>query len=210
MNGEDRRREIETAAARLFAENGFRGATVKEIANLAGVSEASLYQYFHTKADLYAAVLENAARNFYCGEWLDELREYAARDNDENLFRHVAAKISGGCRQNADFLRLLLYSALEGHAGAKQFCEFRANSVFEFLCEYIERRQREKAFQPCDAGAVAGNFIGAQVRRAVVGMLPGNLFAQTGEKAEITDYAQLTLDELRDGAVSRREYTGIF
>ena len=40
----------------LFARKGFAGATTKEIAELAGVSEALLYRHFPTKVALYEAI----------------------------------------------------------------------------------------------------------------------------------------------------------
>ena len=51
-----------TAATRVLATDGVDGATTWRIAEVAGVSEGSLYQYFPTKAALLAAVLERQAK----------------------------------------------------------------------------------------------------------------------------------------------------
>lgn len=51
-----------TAAARVLAVEGVVGATTARIAEVAGISEGSLYQYFPTKAALLAALLERQAR----------------------------------------------------------------------------------------------------------------------------------------------------
>jgi len=40
------------AALHLFAERGFHGTTVPEIAELAGVGAGTIYRYFHGKEDL--------------------------------------------------------------------------------------------------------------------------------------------------------------
>ena len=49
---------IETAAARLFAEHGYDGTRLDDIAAAAGVSKPILYRHFASKTDLYVALLE--------------------------------------------------------------------------------------------------------------------------------------------------------
>jgi TetR/AcrR family transcriptional regulator len=55
--GEETRRRILTGAAEVFAERGFAGAGVDEIARRAGVNKAMLYYHVGDKAELYSAVL---------------------------------------------------------------------------------------------------------------------------------------------------------
>src|SRR4051794_25202759 len=58
----DRRREILDAAFAEFAAKGFRGTTIKSIAEAAGVrSPALLYFYFESKEALFQAVFEEHA-----------------------------------------------------------------------------------------------------------------------------------------------------
>lgn len=61
MAGEERRLQIVRVAVSLFSQRGFRGTTTKEIANLAGVSEAMVFRHFATKEELYAAILDHKA-----------------------------------------------------------------------------------------------------------------------------------------------------
>ena len=62
------RQVILAAAASAFTERGYRGATVQDIAARAGYTAASLYTYFRSKAEIFAAlvetVLEDTARVF--------------------------------------------------------------------------------------------------------------------------------------------------
>lgn len=51
-----RRRDILRAAAEVLERDGYGGFQVRAVAKLAGVSSASLYSYFDTKEDLFAAV----------------------------------------------------------------------------------------------------------------------------------------------------------
>ncbi len=51
------RERILDSAALIFAESGFGGARIKDIAGRAGVTGAMVHYYFSTKNDLHAAVL---------------------------------------------------------------------------------------------------------------------------------------------------------
>lgn len=56
---EDRPAEITEAAMAAFAENGYSGTKVDDVANRAGVSKGLLYLYFKTKEDLFKAVIRS-------------------------------------------------------------------------------------------------------------------------------------------------------
>lgn len=56
------RQKILEAATRKFAEHGFLGARVDDIAASAGVNKRLLYHYVGAKAELFAAVLQQQAR----------------------------------------------------------------------------------------------------------------------------------------------------
>ena len=56
---EDRPQEITAAAFEVFAEKGYSGARVEEVAKRAGVSKGLLYLYFETKEELFKAVVKH-------------------------------------------------------------------------------------------------------------------------------------------------------
>lgn len=60
MTADERKRAILRAAAPIMAQAGLRGASVREIAEAAGVSEALLYKHFPSKQALYAEALAEA------------------------------------------------------------------------------------------------------------------------------------------------------
>jgi AcrR family transcriptional regulator len=53
-----RREVIAGAAAVLFAERGYRGASIEEIARASGVTPPVVYEHFDSKRDLYRHLLE--------------------------------------------------------------------------------------------------------------------------------------------------------
>ena len=56
-SGEETRRRIIVATMRCVAEVGYSQATIREIARLADVTSASLYNYFPTKSELMKATI---------------------------------------------------------------------------------------------------------------------------------------------------------
>lgn len=58
MTAEGRRELIERAATELFAERGYRGASMDAIARAAGVTVPVLYDHFASKLDLHRRLLE--------------------------------------------------------------------------------------------------------------------------------------------------------
>jgi len=70
-----RRELIETAATEVFAERGYRGASIDEIARRSGVSPPVVYDHFSSKEDLHRRLLERTR-----DELLEMWREYLFSD----------------------------------------------------------------------------------------------------------------------------------
>jgi len=62
MNPADRRQEILDAAVRVFANGGFRRATLNEVARSAGVTKGCVYHHFVSKEELLLALMRQKAR----------------------------------------------------------------------------------------------------------------------------------------------------
>lgn len=206
MSGGDRRQQLVQVAIRLFSRKGFRGTTTKEIALAAGVTEAIIFRHFASKDDLYAAILDFKASEVCVEEWLEEPREYAERRDDEGLFRTLASKILDHYRSDLDFMRLMLYSALEGHDLARGFREKQFTPIHDFLLDYVAMRQREGGFRPCDPGAAVRAFIGMPVYHSLVNRLLECEVLRISDEEAVEAFTTLFLDGLRSGeSVKGRE-----
>jgi TetR/AcrR family fatty acid metabolism transcriptional regulator len=60
-----RKDRIMEAALHIFAKKGFQNATITEISKEAGVSEATIYEYFGTKEDLLFAIPEKISNETF-------------------------------------------------------------------------------------------------------------------------------------------------
>ena len=63
VRAKTRKDRIMEAALRIFAEKSFQEATISEISKEAGVSEATIYEYFGTKEDLLFAIPEKISND---------------------------------------------------------------------------------------------------------------------------------------------------
>ena len=121
ISSSTRRAQILRVARSAFAVKGFRGTTTKEIAAAAGVTEALLFQHFATKQELYCSILEEKAVEHPIKPVLAALRFHARRRDDWAFFEEYARSSLARYKTDSEFLRLMLYSALEGHELALAF-----------------------------------------------------------------------------------------
>ncbi len=157
LSGDERRRLIIESAAKLFSQHGFGGTTTREIARTVGVSEATVFKHFSTKEQLYAAIIEAKAQTQQVLGVIGPLAE--ARD-DAALLRTLAAELIERTQTDPTLMRLMFFSALEGHALADLFFRRRVETMDVFLGRYIADRIAAGAFRPADPLQMAWNFIG--------------------------------------------------
>lgn len=81
--------KIFEAATEVFAQFGYRGATIEQIAGKAGMSKPNLLYYFNSKETLYQQVLYRIY-----DIWLEPLRGLDVEQNpEEELSRYIDQKI---------------------------------------------------------------------------------------------------------------------
>ena len=86
---EGNERAILAAAESVFAERGFGGATMAEIAARAGVPKPNVHYYFPTKERLYRAVIEQVLT-----AWLDAAHSFDTSDDPaEALTAYIESKM---------------------------------------------------------------------------------------------------------------------
>lgn len=112
---------ILTAALTVFSRYGYRGSTVDQIAEEAGMSKANLLYYFRRKQDIYLRVLENTL-----GEWLNPLKMLNV-DGDPagELWGYIETKLKLS-QQSPEASRLFANEILQG---APMIAPFLANDL---------------------------------------------------------------------------------
>lgn len=163
MSAEDRREQILEVAIRLFSQKGFRGTTTKEIALAAGVNEAIIFRHFATKKELYAAILDRKACSVEVQRLQAEVDGAAEARDDRRVFESIALHILESHDRDDAFMRLLLYSALEGHELSEMFYRNQITNYYRQLADYLTKRIAEGAFRRVDPITAVRAFIGMVV-----------------------------------------------
>jgi len=65
LSAVDRRAEILDAALDAFSGRGYHAASIDEIAGVAGISKALIYEHFPSKKDLHASLLERHVQEIF-------------------------------------------------------------------------------------------------------------------------------------------------
>jgi AcrR family transcriptional regulator len=157
MPASARREQILDGAMQIFAQKGFRGTTTREIAQAIGISEALMFKYFPTKEALYRAIIQkqmNGTNEIFFPT------EAARAKDDRQVFKAIASYLIGKNTDDPTFMRLILYSALEGHEFSRMFFEHYVLERTELLSQYIQTRMKENCYKKISPRLVARAFIG--------------------------------------------------
>ncbi len=168
MAAEDRRQQILDVAIRLFSQKGFRGTTTKEIALAAGVNEAIIFRHFATKGDLYTAIMDQKCSSTHIQVLEQVLQEAMSRSNDQQVFEAIAFHILEFHEHDDTAMRVLLYSALEGHELAEMVFRTQAANIFRRLAAYVKQRIADGAFRRVDPMTAVRAFFGMVVYHAQI------------------------------------------
>ncbi len=103
MTSAERREQLIDIARRLFAERGFDGASVEEIAARAEVSKPVVYEHFGGKEGLYAVVVDREVRQL-----LDMMRSALTSGHPRELLEQAALALLDYIEQSSDGFRILV------------------------------------------------------------------------------------------------------
>ena len=104
MSGKERREQLLDVGRKLFAEKGFEGTSVEEIAATAQVSKPVVYEHFGGKEGLYAVVVDREIRTL-----LDAVTASLGTDDRPRvLLENAALALLGYIETSSDGFRILV------------------------------------------------------------------------------------------------------
>ena len=103
------RDRILDVAEALFAQHGFAGTSMREIAAQAGLTAASLYNHFDGKDDLYSAVLQRGIRPL-----IDLMRRLAESEGGEVATEALIRAVMEHLARRPHLPRLIYHEAIAG------------------------------------------------------------------------------------------------
>ncbi len=160
-----RRNQILDAATKVFAEKGFHRATIKDIADVAGIAAGTIYTYFASKTDVLLGIL-------------NRLNETTEREQQFTLDgeQDVRSFFSSYSRQrisllwpNADVFRAVLPEILVNTELREQYYEQVIAPTFKIGEHYFMAQSKEGQLRQIDVPLTV---------RAIAGMILGLLTTQ--------------------------------
>ena len=103
MTAAERREQLIATARALFAERGFDGTSVEEVAARAEVSKPVVYEHFGGKEGLYAVVVDREVRRL-----LGMMREALTPGHPRTLLEQAACALLDYIEQSSDGFRILV------------------------------------------------------------------------------------------------------
>jgi AcrR family transcriptional regulator len=111
MTAAERREQLIEIARTVFAERGFDGASVEEIAARAEVSKPVVYEHFGGKEGLYAVVVDREVRRL-----LDMMRAALSEGSARLLLEQAAVALLDYIEQSSDGFRIMVRDSPLGSA----------------------------------------------------------------------------------------------
>ena len=179
----DRREQISKAAFEEFAAKGFKGATIKSIAEAAGLqSPALIYWYFPDKETLFREVLSSQV------PVLRAVADPAPMMNlpPEKVLPRLGRAYFAFEQFDVRMLQLVVGEAVRRPEVAEMFVRNGPGKVLEFLKVYLEHQIELGKLKPHDARSSARAFIGM-----LMPQLAGQLFFPALLEDGLTDEEHL-------------------
>ena len=133
----ENRQRILDAAARIYGEAGFRGATTRRIAAEAGVNEVTLFRIFGSKASLLAEAVQCCAPPVEALPMLPEEPQEPERELVAWATQHLAR-----LQRNAPLIRTML-GELEEHPDMASTVSVAPRRSHKLLRDYLGRLRRK-------------------------------------------------------------------
>jgi AcrR family transcriptional regulator len=144
-------------ATRLFAERGFAGTSLQDIAEAAGLTRPALYHYVRSKDDLLSRLVEELTES--PAEELHRISADTAVPPVQRL-RAMAHAVALNQARNPERFRLLIRSEAELPAGLAEVYDKGRRRVLREFTGIIEEGVRAGEFRPVDARVAALGIIG--------------------------------------------------
>ncbi|GGK81290.1 TetR family transcriptional regulator [Ornithinimicrobium pekingense] len=155
MTGPQRRSQLIEVGRRLFAEKGFEGTTVEEIAATAGVSKPVLYEHFGGKEGLYAVVVDREIQALL-GQMTEALTQ--EKTHARALLEAAAMALLDYIETSTDGFRILVRDSPPGQSTGSfaSLISDIASQVEHILAAEFKRRRLDPKTAPLYAQMLVG------------------------------------------------------
>lgn len=162
--------KITEAALILFAEKGYKGTSVKNIADAVGIKDASLYNHFKSKQEIFDSIVELILKHISNLSETLGMPQYDKQDaSDSDFFKKMDLEGLKDLSRNAFVFyltdpyisRFWRIAHMEQYANPQIYTMFRKifmESAISYQERLFEEMMQQGVFYSGDAKAAAINF----------------------------------------------------
>jgi AcrR family transcriptional regulator len=148
---------ILSSASSLFAQNGYKGVSTREIAEAADVNEITIYRHYPRKRDLYLAVLDaELGKISLKGDFLSSI---ATAPDTGSLLRRTFQAIESSFAHKPEIVRLLHHIALDLDSDLELLLRRHLSDLIDVIALYV------------DQWAGGGSFLAGKSKPLVLAMI---------------------------------------
>jgi AcrR family transcriptional regulator len=197
----DRTAKMVDAAAQLFARQGYHGTSTREIAQLAGISENTLFRYFAVKEDLFWAAVKSRFGELELRN--DLINSLLIPEDPRIVLPLILSQLVDTALLKPELLRLLAIAFIELRWKAEDICTRYLAPGFSALSRYFEANIANGKLRSLDPSLLAAAFASSVMVHPEIGRLLGNVPAFADRRQAIRAYTRFWLDLLvpADGEV---------
>ncbi len=151
MTAPQRRAQLIEVARGLFAERGFEGTSIEEIAQRASVSKPIVYEHFGGKEGLYAVVVDREMETL-----LEMVTASLSRNSSLHRIQSVALALLTYMEERTDGFRILMRGESTSTGGFSSLLNDAISQVEHILAGEFDRRGFDPALAPMYAQALVG------------------------------------------------------
>ena len=189
------------AATQLFARNGYRGTSTREIARLADISENTLFRHFEHKEQVFWSTL---AANLDGLKVRKELLDGMSRGDDlEVVLPQILALLVDTVTFRPQVLSLIVVGYIEHRGKAHAVCHEVLSPLFAVFHAYLVRNIATGRIRSLDPQMITSALaITVMVHPEISRLLTGIFPAQADVRASVRAYTKFWLDVLAPSSLS--------
>jgi AcrR family transcriptional regulator len=154
MTGKERREQLLDVGRSLFAERGYDGTAVEEIAARAGVSKPIVYEHFGGKEGLYAVVVDREVQRL-----MDDFADALKATTPRELLEQACLVLLTYVEESGDGFRILVRESPVGTERSGGFATIMSDVASQV--EYIIVREfKARGFETKVAGLYSQALVG--------------------------------------------------
>ncbi len=153
MTGAERRQQLLDVARKLFAEKGFDGTSIEEIAHRANVSKPVVYEHFGGKEGIYAVVVDRETQSL-----LDRMVSTLHGGHPRAMLEQAAGALLAYVEESHDGFRILVRDSPVASASGtfSTLLNDIAMQVEHILAQQFDARGYDDKLAPLYAQALVG------------------------------------------------------